>query len=378
MIIGFEGKRAVCNNTGLGNYSRFVIDVLSAYYPQHSYLVYSPRQRNQPQLTELLQRANVSLCLPSHAPLGTAWWRTIRGLGKQAASDGVKLLHGLGAQLPLDVTRHCACSVVTVHDLIYCHYPQYYGLMHRNVSKLRCKWACQHSTRIIAMSECTRRDVVEIFGINPDKIDVVYQGCNTLFTQPVSDNAIAQVRKHYQLPQRYLLNVGTIEERKNALLAVNALERLADKDVGLVIVGRRTAYAKQIDERARQLRISHRVHLLNNVSTGDLPALYHGATAFVYPSRYEGFGIPIIEAQHCGTPVIAATGSCLEEAAGDAALMVHPDAVEQMTDAMTRLLNDSTLRQSLVEQGYQNIQRFTPHQIANDLMAVYQKALQEA
>jgi len=378
MIVGFEGKKAVCNNTGLGNYSRFVIDALSAHYPQDSFRVYSPRERNQPQLSTLLQRDNVSLHLPSRAPLGTAWWRTVSGLASQVERDGVQLLHGLSAQLPLDITRHSGiATVVTVHDLIYCRYPQYYDRVNRTIYKALCRRACRDATRVVAVSECTRRDVVEILGINPDKIDVVYQGCNALYSQPVSDEAITQVRQRYQLPQRYLLNVGTVEQRKNVLLAVNALEQLEDKDVGLVIVGRKTAYAKQVEDRVRHLRIAHRVHLLDNVPTADLPALYHGATAFAYPSRYEGFGIPIIEAQHCGVPVIAATGSCLEEAAGDAALMVHPDAVEEMTAAMARLLADNALRQSLIEKGYRNVQRFALQHIAHDLMTVYHHALSQ-
>jgi len=376
MIVGFEGKKAMCNATGLGNYSRFVIDALSAHYPQDSFKIYSPCERNQPQLAALLQRNNVSLQLPARASLGTAWWRTVSGLSAQAKRDGVQLLHGLSAQLPLDIGHHRGlATVVTVHDLIYCRYPQYYDRINRNLYRRLCLRACQNATRIVAVSECTKRDIVEILEINPDKIDVVYQGCNTLFSQSVSDDAIAQVRQHYQLPQRYLLNVGTVEERKNALVLVNALERLKDKNIGLVIVGRKTAYAKQVENRAHHLRIANRVYLLGNVPINHLPALYHGATAFAYPSRYEGFGIPIIEAQHCAVPVIAATGSCLEEAAGDAALMVHPNSVEQMTNAMEQLLEDSLLRQNLVERGRQNVKRFTPKHIAHNLMNVYQCSL---
>jgi len=376
MIVAFEGKKAASNATGLGNYSRMVIDALSAHYQQDSFVVYSPRQCNQPALTTLLERDNVSLHLPNVAPLGTAWWRTIRGLAAQAEREGAQLLHGLSGQLPLDIGRHRSmASVVTVHDLIYCRYPQYYDRVNRNLYRWLCQRACQHATRIVAVSECTKRDVVEILGINPDKIDVVYQGCSTLFSQTVSDEAIAQVRQHYQLPQRYLLSVGTIEERKNVLLALQGLEHIADHDVGLVVVGKFTPYTKRLIDYAKQQDLSHRLILLEGVPSQHLPALYASAVAMVYASRYEGFGIPIIEAQHCGTPVIAATGSCLEEAAGNAALMVHPDSVEQMTNAMTQLLDDVQLRQNLVERGRQNVKRFTHERIAHDLMDVYQRAL---
>lgn len=375
MKIGFEGKRAVRNATGLGNYSRLIIDELAEHFPQHQYLVYSPTPDTRHRLDRMLQRDNVSLLLPKGCWLEKKLWRSFYGLAAQAQRDGVDILHGLSAQLPFATSRYDLKSVVTVHDLIFCHFPEFYGSINAAIYKFKSRHACKVADRVIAISECTKRDIVRFLGINADKIDVVYQGCDPLFSEPVSDDDTTRVREVNRLPQRYLLNVGTIEERKNVLLIIKALEKINDKDIHLVVVGRRTKYTDLVDDYARQHGVEHRVRYLSNVPTEDLPALYHMAQAFIYPSRYEGFGIPIIEAQSCGAPVIAATGSCLEEAAGPDALFVHPDSTDEMVEAINSLLNDEALRQSLIEKGRDNIKRFEPAVIAQNMMNVYQKVL---
>ena len=375
MIIGFDGKRAVRNATGLGNYSRLIIDQLSKHYPEHQYRVYSPTPDNHHRMDEVLKRDNVSLHLPEGNKLEKKLWRSIRGLSAQAKRDGVDILHGLSAQLPLDVSKHRLKSVVTVHDLIFCHFPKLYGPFNTAIYKFKCRRACEMADRIVAVSECTKRDIIKFLNIPAEKIDVVYQGCNPIFSEPVSDDAMQRVQQRYDLPDRFLLNVGTIEERKNVMLIVKALEHVADKDIHLVVVGRKTKYTTLVEEFAQQHGLERRVHILTKVPTLDLPALYHSATAFIYPSRFEGFGIPIIEAQSCGAPVIAATGSCLEEAAGPDALFVNPDSTEQMTEAIDTIVSDESLRQKLIEKGYENVKRFAPETIARNMMNVYQEVM---
>ena len=208
-----------------------------------------------------------------------------------------------------------------------------------------------------------------------DKIDVVYQGCDPLFSRPVDDEVLQEVKVRYNLPERFMLNVGTIEERKNILLAVKALKEIDDKDIPLLIVGRKTKYAELIDEFVSRHGLENRVRYMSNVPSAFLPALYRLATVFIYPSRYEGFGIPIIEAQSCSTPVIAATGSCLEEAAGPDALFVNPDSLDQMVDAVNRILNDESLRATLIECGKENVKRFELSALANQMMDVYHQVL---
>jgi glycosyltransferase involved in cell wall biosynthesis len=170
--------------------------------------------------------------------------------------------------------------------------------------------------------------------------------------------------------------VGTIEERKNVLLIVKALEKLDDKDIPLIVIGRKMKYAMMVEDYARHHGLENRIRYLSDVPTADLPALYHMASIFIYPSRYEGFGIPIIEAQSCGAPVIAATGSCLEEAAGSGALMVHPDSVDGMIESINNILKDDTVKNDLIEKGYENIKRFGPSVVAQSMMSVYNRVLQ--
>jgi len=375
MKIGFDAKRAALNATGLGNYSRMVIEALACQYESMPMVLYTPQVRGT-MLDALKAHSNVTVALPQRARLGQAWWRSVGGMTRQAVDDGCDLLHGLAGELPLDVSRHHIASVVTIHDLIFDVFPQLYSPIDRRIYRYKALKACQHASRIIAVSECTRRDIILRLHIDPGLVDVVYQGCNPIYSQPVSPEQCQQLRDQLQLPERYLINVGTIEPRKNILLAVKALEHIDDHDLALVIIGRRTKYADEVENYAATHGLSSRVRILTDVPTASLPALYHGAVGMVYPSRYEGFGIPIIEAQSCGIPVIAATGSCLEEAAGrDGAIMVNPDNDDQMVDAINQLTGNSDLVAGLVAAGHNNIKRFTPAIVAQSTMAVYKAAL---
>jgi glycosyltransferase involved in cell wall biosynthesis len=176
------------------------------------------------------------------------------------------------------------------------------------------------------------------------------------------------VKERYQLPSRYILNVGTVEERKNVLLAVKALPQLPN-DVQLVIVGRRTRYADSVWEWATRHGVSDRVMFLEGVPNSDLPAIYRSAAAFVYPSRYEGFGIPVIEAIQSGLPVVAATGSCLEEAGGPDSYYVNPDD----SDAMAATLNDilSTDQQERIARSQEYVKQFENANVAQQILKEY-------
>ena len=235
-----------------------------------------------------------------------ALWRTFfikRGL----LQDGVQLYHGLSNELPVGIRRTGIRSVVTIHDLIFLRYPQYYHRLDRIIYNRKFNYACRKADRIVAVSECTKRDIVKFYGISPEKIDVVYQGCDPVFARPVSKKEKDRVRAAYGLPERFILSVGTIEERKNLLLAVKAVEKL--DDVHLVAIGKSTDYAKKVQDYVEAHGLENRVHIIHNLKFGDLPILYHLASLFVYPSRFEGFGIPIVEALSAGVPVIASTGS---------------------------------------------------------------------
>ena len=211
---------------------------------------------------------------------------------------------------------------------------------------------------------------MELGEIDDSRIHVVYQSCDTRFRQQVSPEQKQDVRARYSLPKRYVLFVGTIEERKNALLAAQALPYLSD-DIHLVLVGRQTAYAKTITSFARQNGLANRIHMLSGVPTSDLYAIYQQAECFVYPSRYEGFGIPVIEAIQSRLPVIACTGSCLEEAGGPDNVYVDPDEPQEMAMAIKSITDNPDAARQIVTRSLDYIRRFENGNVAQEMLNVY-------
>lgn len=373
MIIGFDAKRAVNNFTGLGNYSRFVINILSHHYPDLTCRLYAPRRKENPELDKITGSSRIKLVYPETylAKKFPSWWRT-KSICRDLTKDRIDLFHGLSNELPVGIRKTGIKSIVTIHDLIFLRYPQYYPLIDRTVYQAKFRYACREADRIIAVSECTKRDIVHFYGIPPEKIDVIYQGCDPRFEQPVSDEEKKRVSRQYGLPERYILNVGSIEERKNLLLVLRALPA-ADPGLKLVAIGRKTAYTDKLNDFIRRHGLANRVRFIHRLPHSDLPAVYQQAELFVYPSRFEGFGIPIIEAIHSGLPVIAATGSCLEEAGGQGALYVNPDDFSQLAEAINRLSGDRSLREETVRNGKNHLRLFEEKKLAGELMETYRK-----
>lgn len=372
MIIGFDGKRAVLNFTGLGNYSRFIISALNRNYPDNTYKVFSPEAKGSGELESMLQ-ANTSVHLPQRFidKKLPSLWRTKR-IVADLKNEGVGLYHGLSNEIPVGIEESGIKSVVTIHDLIFLRYPEYYKPVDRKIYDRKFRSASERSDRIIAVSECTKRDIISFYGIPAGKIDVVYQGFHPIFSAAPGEVEQLEIKKLYSLPERFVLCVGTVEERKNLILLAKALRRLPE-DIHLVAAGKRTPYAEKVEKYCAEKGLSKRLHIIEGVPFRLLPALYSLASAFAYPSRFEGFGIPIIEALQTGIPVLAATGSCLEEAGGNGALYVNPDDAEAAADALQRLLYDAGLTARLKAAGKEQIRKFSPENIANGVNGVYRK-----
>lgn len=376
MKIGFDGKRAVNNMTGLGNYSRLIIESLAREYPADEMLVYAPRQRSNARIDRVLAMGNVTLRLPERAPLGGSVWRTW-GVTGQLRRDGVTLYHGLSNELPLIIANSGVPSVVTIHDVIYRRIKECYNAIDRLTYDYKYGRSCHNATRIIAISERTRDDIVELYKVDPAKIDIVYQGCDSQFDKLLTSGELERTRRELNLPPRYILQVGTIEMRKNLELTVRALSALP-QDVTLVVVGRnRKGYKERVEAIARELGVIERVIFRDDVAFDRLPAVYQLAEASVYPSLYEGFGIPVIESLTSGCPTVAATGSCLEEAGGDAAMYVNPHDVHALADALNAILDGAVSRDELARRGREYVKRFDNSTMARRIMAVYDKALSE-
>lgn len=376
MKIGFDGKRAVQNYTGLGNYSRFIADILSKHYPSNEYILYAPKQQENKSLQEiLLQRKNIKIFYPKsfwNRKLSSLW--RVCGISSIIKKDRLDLFHGLSNELPLNIKKSQTKSIVTIHDLIFLRYPQFYKWIDRHIYAYKFKKACENSNQIIAISEMTKRDIVSFFHINPDKIDVIYQGCDESFKQKVSEEAKTQLKEQYQLPDKYILYVGSIESRKNLLIIIKSLKRLK-QDIPLIAIGRATPYTEKVKEYIHQNKMESQVKLLHQIPFAELPCFYQMASLFIYPSYFEGFGIPILEALNSDIPVIAATGSCLEEAGGPHSIYINPDDEEELATQIERIWNNETLAKQMKLEGRKYAQRFEPENIAHDVMKVYQKVL---
>mgnify|MGYP002853968474 CR=1 FL=1 len=373
-IIGIDAKRIVRNSTGLGSYGRTLVNDLAALN-EFDLRLYAPDDGMTQLRSQIVGRENVEFCYPRHAHtgLGKALWRT-RGMLKQLQRDGVQLYHGLSGELPKGISQKGIQTVVTIHDLIFLRHPEYYRKADVKIYTWKFRQALQEADRIVAISECTRRDICELGQVAPKRVDVVYQSCAPRFTTEPATYRMWQVRDKYDLPDRYVLNVGSIEERKNVLLAIKALPRLPE-DVSLVIVGRQTPYSDELHEYVLENRLQGRVQMLHNVPDDDLPSLYRMADCFVYPSRYEGFGIPIIEAIRQGLPVVACTGSCLEEAGGPDSIYVDPDDDEAMAHALSQVLYGAPGREQRIERCRRYIDRFENSNAARQIANIYEEML---
>lgn len=379
MRIGFDAKRAAQNRTGLGNYSRFVLRILSQQNPDNQYHLYIPDSRRTPYLSEIPGLNNFHL----HSPKSRLWqrlsslWR-VWGITADVTGDRMDIYHGLSNELPLNFAKSGVKSIVTIHDVIFKHYPQYYSCIDRTIYDYKFRRACHKADHIIAVSNFTKQEIMDFYGIADEKISVVYQGCDPSFAKKADNEKLNEVKQKYSLPDKYLLYVGSIEERKNLLIVVKAMH-LLDENIKLVAVGKKTPYMEKIRQYVKysgKEGMERDIIFLHNVSFADLPAIYQLATTFVYPSRIEGFGIPMLEAITAGIPAIGCTGSCLEEAGGPGSIYVSPDDEEAMAQAISNTFHDEKLREQMTATGEIYARRFSDHLLCQDVMNIYNKVLE--
>jgi glycosyltransferase involved in cell wall biosynthesis len=371
ILIGFDAKRIVRNGTGLGSYARTLVNALSEN--EHLQLnLYAPDEGRDDLRQQIVNREKVKFVYPEglHFRFQRDLWRT-KGVVKQLKEDGVQLYHGLSGELPAGLKAAGIPGVVTIHDLIFLRHPEYYHWWDVEIYRRKFKSTLKEASRIIAISECTKRDILYYGDFPEDKIDVIYQGCSNRFRKSVSEADMNRVKAKYNLSDNFILNVGSIEARKNVLLAVKALGCLLDS-FRMVIVGKHTKYTDEVIAYVKKNGLEDRVQILHGIPDDDLPVIYHLAKVFVYPSRYEGFGIPIIEAIQTGLPVVACTGSCLEEAGGPDCLYVSPDDVEGMANAIKQAIAEKDVR---VPRAQEYIKRFENSNLAAQVIEEYEKTI---
>lgn len=382
MNIGFEAKRAFTNGTGLGHYSRTLISSLAEFFPSHQYYLFTPRRSDRftPGAGE-----NLHTVLPGslRGRLFRSAWRS-SWVKADIKKKHIQLYHGLSHEIPMGMSGIGIPSVVTMHDLIFERYPHQYNPVDVKIYRAKFQYACRNADRIIAISNQTKTDIVAFYGIDENKIDVCYQSCNDAFARPVEANERERIKEQYGLPDQFFLYVGSIIERKNLLNICKALVILTGKcDLPLVVIGDGGAYKKLIQAYIRTHRLEDRVFFVSENTAArsspsfrdgkDFPAIYQQATALVYPSFFEGFGIPVLEGFLSRIPVITSNVSCLPETGGEGAYYVDPNSPEEIATALWRVAFEEELRPVLIEKGSLHAQKFTRYNAARSVMDVYRK-----
>ncbi|NMR32685.1 glycosyltransferase family 4 protein [Chryseobacterium aquaticum] len=365
MKIAYDAKRFFHNTSGLGNYSRDLIRMISKYFPENQYLLLNKNKSDRGK--EILQKENVCFIESSKGNFSRQF-----KMGKDAQKQNADIFHGLSGELPLKWDKTPIKKVVTIHDLIFIRYPQYYSFFDRKIHFWKFKKAAETADKIIAISEQTKRDIIDYLKVSEDKIEVIYQGCHQAFKEQQAEDFIQKTKGKFSLPERFILNVGTIEERKNLLNIVKAIDKT---EIPLVVVGRKTKYFAKIEQYIKKNKLEKQIYFLEGVSMDELAVIYKLTDIFVYPSRFEGFGIPIIEALFSKTVVITSNTSCLPEAGGKDSVYIDPENYLDLQAKIEFLWDSESERKRRADKGFEFVQNFNDEPISHQLIKFYQKLL---
>lgn len=368
MKIGFDAKRAFLNASGLGNYSRNTLNALLSYFPENNYTLFTPEIKKK--LFSNYSEFDIISPDSSLSKIFKSLWRSF-SLSGQLQKHELDLFHGLSNELPDGIHKTGVPSVVTIHDLIFMRFPQFYRSIDRKIYAQKAKYACASANKIIAISQQTKDDIIKYFQINPEKIEVIYQSISTkYFEQHYTENLLSK----YNIPEKYILSVGTIEHRKNQLSILKALYT-AQLDVTVVFVGKPTLYSAELLKFITENKMENRVKFLNNISRKNLAGLYQRAILSVYISLFEGFGLPVIESMASGCPVITSNVSCLPETAGDAAILCDPENIAELGDCIKKLMEDNNFRNEMIQKGFKRAKQFHPEKYSQNLISLYSEIL---
>lgn len=388
MNIGFDAKRAYHNRTGLGHYSRTLIRLLSEYYPEHQYYLFNPKPSTifdvKARLNDAVgQGNNIHEILPQGfaGKLFRSAWRS-SWVKKDLQKLKIDLYHGLSHEIPIGIQQTGIKSVVTIHDLIHERFPQQYNAIDVKIYSKKFRYACEHADKVIAISQQTKKDIIEFYKIPEKKVVVCYQSCNPAFAVRVAEEEKKRIAEKYNLPLQFFLYVGSIIERKNLLNICKAVFLLRNElDIPLVVIGDGGRYKKLVKDYILQNGLENKIIFLlecpathndKALQTAEVfAAIYQSAIAMIYPSFFEGFGAPVLEALWSRLPVITSNVSCLPEAGGPGAYYVDPNSAEEIATGMKKIYSDKTFTDAMREKGWQHALNFSPDKYAGNMMNIY-------
>ena len=380
LTIAFESKRIFDSLTGFGTYGRTLISDLANYFPENRYILVAHESHSvlskQPtfcssEVRRIVNLDGVDILFPPDR--GKFFWK-VMGARQKLRRQNVNIYHGLTQQIPRSIRGARIPKILSMQDLIYRYFPKLFPGEDLDTHDSQLRKSCTASDRIIAISESTKRDLVDLFSIRPEKINVIYPACDSRYNVRITEDQKSQIKYKYGLPKRYLLYVGSITERKNLLSIVKAMRILPHDDrLSLVVIGQRTLYTDTVLAYAEDHDLSQWLIFPNNVTTKDLPAVYQGADIFVYTSLYEGFGLPVLEALASGTPVITSNVSSMPEAAGPNSRLVNPDCPEEIAMGISSILSSESLREEMIHNGYSYSAQFNNQIVTKQILDLYQE-----
>lgn len=368
MRIGFEAKRLFLNDRGLGNYARNLLQGLVSYAPDNDLFLFTPKKNTKLAPEKITNHPKVKIITPGGVlgAISKSAWRSLR-LGSEAKPFQLDVFHGLAQELPKDIKKAEAKAVVTVHDMIFLKHPEFYKAIDRRIYYRKLKFAVHNADKIVAISEQTKADLINYFKIDENKIDIVYQSCNEVFYNHRTKTELTQVKEKWNLPDSFMLFVGALNPNKNINVLLEAMNIGKDTlDLPLVIVGKGIDYKKKLLAYANKYGLKNRLIFASEIANPEpleLSAFYQMASVFIFPSYYEGFGIPILEARFSGTPVIASNSSCLHEAGGKDTVYFNPNNAEELAHHLAKI---EALNVSVP-------QAFLQEKVTKQLIEIYKK-----
>ena len=372
--IGIDYTAAVRQRAGIGRYSRNLIRALAEIDTENQYTLFVAGGRGDDGLGVWPPNFRLRSIPLSDRWLHVLWQRLRLPIPIQTITGPLDLFHSPDFVLP-PVGR--APAILTVHDLSFIRVPECFVPGFRIYLEKAVSRAVRRAGRILADSECTRRDLADLLGVEPQRVTVLYPGVEARFRPVHEAEVLERVRVRYGLPDRFILGLGTLQPRKNFVGLIEAFAQLLahshdmSNGLHLVIVGEKGWLAEDIPAAVARFGLDKLVHVVGYVRDVDLPALYNLASAFAFPTLYEGFGLPVLEAMACGTPVVAADNSSLPEVIGDAELLVLTNDPQALARALGRLLQEPALRDRAVAAGLKQAAKFTWAESAQQLLGIY-------